>query len=57
MDGRGTRRLLMAAAGGMVAVIVVVVAFVIPRVRADTFPRAAPDQAATAFWVSAMGRP
>ena len=54
MNSLGPRRLLMIGAGCMVAVIVTVAAYVIPRVSADPFPGAAPEQAVTAFWVSIL---
>jgi Zn-dependent protease with chaperone function len=46
------RRSLLTSAVLLVVVALVVAAAVIPPVRADIFPRAAPQRAATAFWAN-----
>jgi hypothetical protein len=46
------RRSLLTSAVLLVVVALVVAAVVIPPVRADIFPRAAPQRAATAFWAN-----
>jgi hypothetical protein len=46
------RRILFASAGLLATVAVVLVAGVIPPVKSDTFSLAAPESAATAFWVN-----
>ncbi len=48
------RRLLMMGAACMFGVIAIVSAFVIPRVKADSFVHATPSGAVAAFWVSAL---
>lgn len=50
---RSSRRLVIISAALLAAVAVVLVLGVIPPVRSDTSPRAAPDQAAGAFLVQA----